>query len=68
MPASVKRKAPIFNEYTIDELSRRLDKSIGYLNQMAEGTKPITATFRFNACAILNRPEAELFGPQEEQS
>ena len=53
---------PMFEQYTIDELSKRLGLTIGYLNGVKEGNKPLRRLFKSRACGILNRTEAELFG------
>ena len=56
---------PIFQEYSIEELSRRLVVSKGYIVALMEGNKPIRPKFRDKAANTLGRPVAELFGPEE---
>ena len=58
-----KAKAPIFEMYTIDELSKRFQMSKRYLCDVEEGYKPMGKRFRVTACAVLGRTEEELFGP-----
>ena len=54
--------APIFEEFSIEELSRRLDVTEYYIVELKRGDKPIRPKFRTKAAAILNRSIAELFG------
>ena len=56
--------APIFKEYSIEELSRRLDVGEYYIVEMKRGDKPIRPKFRNKAAAILNRSIADLFGEE----
>lgn len=60
------KRPPIFDLYTVNELSKRLGRTKRYLCDLEEGTKPIGPHFVHLACAILGRSEAELFGPQED--
>ena len=53
---------PIFSDYTIDELHKRLYYSEIYLLEMKSGKKRASERFRNTACGILNRSEADLFG------
>ena len=66
MPAIIS-KWPIFNDYDLGVLSRRLDKSASYLDQLARGSKPLTHGFKFNTCGLLQKSMEELFGPEEEE-
>ena len=53
---------PIFEEYTLDELSRRLPYRETYLLEIKMGRAKVTDRFLATACGILNRTEGELFG------
>ena len=53
---------PLFREYTIDELSKRLKYSEAYLVEIKLGHQAATPRFKHNACGILNRSHEELFG------
>ena len=53
---------PLFQRYTIDELSRRLKYSDGYLVFIKNGYRIPTRRFKDTVCAVLNQSEVELFG------
>lgn len=59
-----KRKSlyPMFDEYPLDVLESRIKYKPLYLLAISSGRKPANKRFRANACGILNRTEAELFG------
>ena len=59
---------PLFELFTLDELHKRLGYSFDYLIELMNGRKPLNERFRLNASGILNRPEAELFGTQVEDT
>ena len=61
------QKPPLFDIFTIDELSHRLGLTKRYLIEIEDGRKPANERFMFRACAILNRPEAELFGSKSQE-
>ena len=58
--------APIFAEYGLDALHRKLGYSYATLENMTKGVDPISRPFRRLACAVLARTEEELFGPVKE--
>ena len=66
--SSAASPAPIFHQYGLDELHKRLGYSYAHLEGMATGRVLISLRFRFNACAILARTEEELFGSEETPS
>ena len=56
---------PLFQRYTIDELSRRLGYSDGYLVFIKNGYRMPSKRFKTTVCAVLNQSEVELFGSPE---
>ena len=58
--------APLFEEYSLQELSSKTGMNLRYLAGIAEGGTPLTPRFRKTICAVLQRPEAELFYPAGE--
>ena len=63
-----KVKAPIFDMYTIDDLSKRLCLSKRYLCDLEDGKKPMGRRFRRMCVLATGRTEAELFGPDPDFS
>ena len=54
---------PLFEQYTVPELVRRLTMyKEGYLYYIKVGYRPPTRKFRATVCAVLNQSEVELFG------
>jgi len=51
----------LFEEYTLDELARRLPYAEGTLLGIKAGRARVTNRFRATAAGILNRPADELF-------
>ena len=61
-PKVVKPMLPLFRDYTLDELHKRLGYSELYLADMKIGHRPPPARFQFVAAGILNRTIEDLFG------
>ncbi len=60
-----KHRDPIWNDYPIEELARRLDRSVLYLASIMTGQQPTRPAFRDRCVAKLNRPESDLFAQEE---
>ena len=58
---------PLFRDYTLDELHKRLGYSELYLVDMKIGHRPPSNRFKFVASGILNRSTEELFGGGENE-
>ena len=56
---------PIFQEYTIEELARRLGDTEIYIAQLKAGQKPIRPKFKIKAAGVLNRTSIDLFGNED---
>lgn len=68
MPVKIDEFAyPLFNEYGLDELHRRLGYEYSYLSEIAKGRRIPSRRFILTACGILNRTEEELFGEEEQR-
>jgi len=65
-PKLVKPMLPLFRDYTLDELHKRLGYSELYLADMKIGHRPPPARFQFVAAGILNRTIEDLFGGRDE--
>ena len=59
--------APLFEEYSLQDLSAKTGMTLHYLVDVAEGNRPLRRRFRKTVCAVLQRPEAELFYPAAEE-
>ena len=59
--------APVFEEYTFNDLAERTGYSIPYLYEFAVGRVPLKKRFKFVVSRVLQRSEEELFGPSEEK-
>ena len=57
---------PLFQEYSLDELHKRLGYSEWYLVDLKSGHRPPTRRFKLTASGILNRPVEDLFGGGED--
>ena len=56
---------PLFQQYSVPELVRRLPYTEGYLYYIKVGYRPPTQKFMATVCAVLNQSELELFGSPE---
>ena len=56
---------PLFQQYSVPELVRRLPYTEGYLYYIKVGYRPPTQKFMATVCAVLNQTELELFGSPE---
>ena len=56
---------PLFEQYTVPELVRRLPYTEGYISYIKCGYRTPTQKFRATVCAVLNQSEQELFGEVE---
>ena len=56
---------PLFEQYTVPELVRRLPYTEGYISYIKCGYRTPTLKFRATVCAVLNQSELELFGSPE---
>ena len=57
---------PLFEQYTVPELVRRLTMyKEGYLYYIKVGYRKPTKKFKDTVCAVLNQSEQELFGEVE---
>ena len=61
METSMKPVHPIFERYTLDELSRLTGYGIIYLEAIRRGYEPARPRFKDMVRRILRVPEAELF-------
>lgn len=52
-------------ERTVAWLARKCGLSVTYVWRMLNGERPLTAEFKAAAAAVLDRPESELFRPEE---
>ena len=66
-PKVVKPMLPLFRDYTLDELHKRLGYSELYLADMKIGHRPPPPRFQFVAAGILNRTIEELFGGGDDE-
>ena len=62
---NARKPTPIFEKYTLEQLSERLGLSEHYLLDLKHGKKDLNPHFRHNATRILNQTEEELFGEAE---
>ena len=53
---------PLFEQYSVPELVRRLPYTEGYISYIKFGYRTPTQKFRATVCAVLNQSEQELFG------
>ena len=58
---------PLFQEYSLDELHKRLGYSEWYLVDLKSGHRPPTRRFKLTASGILNRTIEELFGGGDDE-
>ena len=56
---------PLFEQYTVPELVRRLPYTEGYISYIKCGYRTPTQKFIATVCAVLNQSEQELFGEEE---
>ena len=61
MPIIEQYVAPVFNEFSFNQLHEKTGYSIHYLYDIAVGRAPLRPRFRTFVAAVLQRPEAELF-------
>lgn len=57
---------PLFKDYTIDDLHERTGYSEAYLVDIKQHPEKARPQFRRMVTKLLNRPLAELFGPEQE--
>ena len=62
----LKSVLPIFEKFSIGELAERLGYTESYLVMLKDGYRKPPRRFKLTAAGILNRPVAELFGPEED--
>ena len=53
--------APLFEEYTVAQLTRLIPYEESYLEELVSGRQPIRPRFRRTVARILGRSEVELF-------
>ena len=63
-----KISAPIFEQYSLTELTELLPYRETYLLDLKRGNAVLTERFRKTACGILRRSEAELFGDAAQEA
>lgn len=56
---------PIFRDYSLEYLRKTLDYRMTTLVDMMYNPSKITNRFRHNACLLLRKTEAELFGEEK---
>lgn len=59
-----KGTAPLFEQYSMEELERLTPYRFSYLAALKQGSLPITGRFRDVVAKCLRRSEAELFGTE----
>lgn len=59
---------PIWREYEVSDLARRLELSESYVLAMKWGRQPLRPRFRRLCARVLRRSEAELFAGKGEET
>jgi transcriptional regulator with XRE-family HTH domain len=64
MSATKLRKYPIFDQYTVEELARRLPYAESYLSYVKAGYREPTRRLQQTASGILNQTIEQLWGEE----
>lgn len=70
MPTEGRTRAtvPLFQLFTIEQLTRLTPYSVSYLDALLDSRQPIRPRFKRVVSRILGRPESELFDCQDDHA